>query len=149
MVQTAGRVCINIIGDKAFMNDAMVVGRPCDWSEHSLQSVTTVKTNGECEVGAKQEGWIRTKETTQQGVHLNGQAAFRVFGQAIFQPYERSPNLLHGCTFAYSGIMMHQMIPWICSDLRRAALEPQVSDSLKSFSSFGPRAFDKQVGSNQ
>ena len=46
------------------MNDAAVVGRLCDWSEYSLQSVTTVKTNGECEAGAKQEGWIRTKETT-------------------------------------------------------------------------------------
>ena len=56
MVQTACRVCINRIGDKAFMNDAAVVRRLCDWSEHSLQSVTTVKTNGECEAGAKQEG---------------------------------------------------------------------------------------------
>lgn len=41
------------MGDKAFINDAAVVGRLCDWSEHSLQSVTTVKTNGECEAGAK------------------------------------------------------------------------------------------------
>lgn len=49
------------------------------------------------EARAKQEGWIGTKETTQQGVHLNGQAAFRVL-ERLVQPYE-SPKLLHGCTF--------------------------------------------------
>lgn len=53
MLQTACRVCINRMGDKAFLNDAAVVGGLCDWSEHSLQSVTTVKTNGRCEAGAK------------------------------------------------------------------------------------------------
>lgn len=42
--------------------------------------------------------------------------------------------------------MVHQMISRICSDLLRAALEPQVSDSFKSFSNFDPRAFDKYIG---
>ena len=35
------------------MNDAALVRMLCDWSEHPLQSVTTVKTNGEREAGGK------------------------------------------------------------------------------------------------
>ena len=89
------------------MNDAALMKRLCDWSEHPLQSVTTVKTNGECGAGAKTrrldpyQGNDATRGTPKRP------GAFRVFGQAIFQPYERSPNPLHGCIFV--GLDSHTL----------------------------------------
>ena len=66
------------------MNDAALMKRLCDWSEHPLQSVTTVKTNGECGAGAKTrrldpyQGNDATRGTPKRP------GAFRVFGQLFF-----------------------------------------------------------------
>ena len=88
------------------MNDAAVLGRLCDKSEHPLQSITTVKSNGE---------WKRTQNKKVGAVprkrRNKGQTARRLsrFGQAIFQPY-KSPNLLHGCTFV--SLNLHTVVLW-------------------------------------
>ena len=103
------------------------------------------------ERGQKQEGWIRTKETTQQGVHLNGQALFAFLARLFF-------SLMSGCQIpcTVASLLILIRMHWHhgasndCMDLLGFSTDCKLNAKLvirsKSLSHFGPKALGKQVG---